>query len=133
MTQAPAPTTPPGNAATRQAARALIASTLAELVNQDQDWLGACRKRIKDRMSNAKHIVFNNEKRMALLLLGRTDEIPALVLRNQQMERMALVCSQALEILDTLGSETASVSTRQRNLGASARATPARHQPAASH
>lgn len=133
MTQASAPNATPDNAAIRQAARTLIASTLAELVREDQDWLGACRKRIKDRMSNAKHIIFNNEKRIALMLLGRTDEIPALVLRNQQMERTALVCSHALEILDALGSEAPSAAARQRNLGTTIRTVPTRHRPTAAH
>ena len=40
----------------RRAARTLIANTLQEMVDQDQDWQGACRKCIKDRMSDAQHI-----------------------------------------------------------------------------
>lgn len=134
MTQAPAPTATPNNAALRQAARALIASTLAELIRQDEDWLGACRKRIKDRMSDAKHTIFNNEKRMALLLLGRTDEIPALALQNRQMERTALVCSHALQILDELGGNaTRPAPARQRSAGPSLHAEPTRTRPTAAH
>ena len=131
MTQAPNATT--GSAAMRQTARTLIANTLAELVQEDQDWLGACRKRIKDRMSNAKHVIFNNEKRIALMLLGRTDEIPPLVVRNQQLERTAQVCALALEILDALGSGNDTASAWQPAAGAARRGPTARHRTAAPH
>lgn len=104
MTDAPESATSPQDLALRRAARALIASTLNELVDQDQDWLGACRKRIKDRMSDAKHIMFNNQRKIGLLLLGRTDDIPALETRNRQLEQAARVCGHALDILDEMGS-----------------------------
>lgn len=86
----------------RRAARILITSTLSEMVDQEGDWLGACRKRIKDRMSDAKHIIFNNQQKIGLLLLGRTDDIPALETRNRQLEHTARVCSEALTILDEM-------------------------------
>ena len=103
MTEASESTTSPQDLALRRAARALIASTLNGLVDEDQDWLGACRKRIKDRMSDAKHIMFNNQRKIGLLLLGRTDDIPVLEARNRQLEQAVQVCSQALEILDDMG------------------------------
>ena len=96
------PPIPLEDAALRRAARTLIAATLGELVDQDQDWLGACRKRIKDRMSNAKHIIFNNERKIGMLLLGRTDDIPALETRNRQLEQAARVCGYALDLLDEM-------------------------------
>ena len=102
MNDAPESTASPQDLALRRAARTLIASTLHELVDQDQDWLGACRKRIKDRMSDAKHIIFNNERKIGMLLLGRTDDIPALETRNRQLEQAARVCGHALDILDEM-------------------------------
>ncbi len=107
MTQAPDSTTTAEAAALRRAARALIAGMLAELVHQDQDWIGACRKRIKDRMSNAKHVIYNNERKIGLMLLGHMDQIAALESRNRQMEHTALVCRHALEILDDMGTHAA--------------------------
>lgn len=103
MSDVPSSAISPHDLALRRAARALIATTLQELVNQDDDWLGACRKRIKDRMSDAKHIMFNNQRKIGLLLLGRTDDIPALETRNRQLEQAALVCGHALTILDDMG------------------------------
>ena len=102
MTAEQEPTTPPQDLALRRAARILIASTLNEIVDMEGDWLGACRKRIKDRMSDAKHIIFNNQQKIGLLLLGRTDDIPALEIRNRQLEQTARVCAQALDILDEM-------------------------------
>lgn len=95
-------TASPPPIAFRRAARTLIASTLAECGLEDDDWLSACRKRIKDRMSDAKHLVFNNQRKIGLLLLGRTDEIPALEDKNRQLEHAARVCEHALHILDDM-------------------------------
>jgi hypothetical protein len=129
MTPAHASATTQDNAALRRAARTLIASMLTELVHQDQDWIGACRKRIKDRMSNAKHIIFNNERKIGLMLLGRTDEIPALEFRNRQMEHTVLVCSQALDILDGMGTETAPQPAAQRRKSVAQRVAPTQPAP----
>ncbi len=103
MTAQPGSAISPQDMVLRRAARALIATTLQDLVDQEDDWLGACRKRIKDRMSDAKHIIFNNQRKIGLLLLGRTDDIPALEIRNRQLEQAARVCGQALDILDEMG------------------------------
>jgi len=128
MTLAPESATAQDSAALRRAARTLIASMLLELVNQDQDWIGACRKRIKYRMSNAKHIVFNNERKIGLLLLGRTDQIPALELRNRQMEHTVLVCGCALKILDGMGHDAAPQSAPSHQSSGASRSAPT--QPA---
>ena len=117
----------PHQLAFRRAARTLIAATLAEWVLEEEDWLGACRKRIKDRMSDAKHMVFNNQRKIGLMLLGRTDEIPALEDKNRQLEHAALVCEYALDILD----EMVSAQTPAAPVSPHHRALPARTaQPA---
>ena len=51
----------------RRAATSLIMGQLGAVVDQDLDWLGVTRKRIKDRMSDAKHIMFNNEMKLRLI------------------------------------------------------------------
>ncbi|CAM8662167.1 hypothetical protein MCEMSEM18_01053 [Comamonadaceae bacterium] len=117
----------PHQLAFRRAARTLIAATLAEWVLEEEDWLGASRKRIKDRMSDAKHMVFNNQRKIGLMLLGRTDEIPALEDKNRQLEHAALVCEYALDILD----EMVSAQTPAAPVSPQHRALPARTaQPA---
>ncbi|BDT71379.1 hypothetical protein os4_09010 [Comamonadaceae bacterium OS-4] len=117
----------PHQLAFRRAARSLIAATLAEWVIEEEDWLGACRKRIKDRMSDAKHMAFNNQRKIGWLLLGRTDEIPALEDKNRQLEHAALVCEVALEILDDM----ATARTPPAPVTPQHRALPARTVPAA--
>ncbi len=99
----------------QQAARALILKQLSDVMQHDADWLAVCRKRIKDRMSDAKHIAFNNELKIKViesqLEKGRSTAVglnvktvilehQALTERNQQLARTTHICALALGLLD---------------------------------
>ena len=100
----------------RRAATSLIMGQLGAVVDQDLDWLGVTRKRIKDRMSDAKHIMFNNEMKLRLIesqlekgTASAAGAPPVKTLiqqhqmlsdKNQELGRIADVCGLALSLLD---------------------------------
>lgn len=104
----------PDSPAMRKAATDLILQQLAELLHQEHHWLSACRKRIKDRMADAKHILFNNDLKLRLIerqlnKSGAADTPPVHALirehqtladKNQQLRLTAHVCALALQLLD---------------------------------
>jgi hypothetical protein len=108
----PDPTSP----AMRKLATDLILQQLTDLVDHDHAWLATCRKRIKDRMSDAKHILFNNELKMRLIekqlekgsaATGGIPPVKTLMQqhqmlgeKNHQLQRTAQVCAVALKLLD---------------------------------
>ena len=103
----------------RRAATSLIMGQLGAVVDQDLDWLGVIRKRIKDRMSDAKHIMFNNEMKLRLIesqlekgTASAAGGPPVKTLiqqhqmlsdKNQELGRIADVCGLALSLLDRQG------------------------------
>lgn len=105
--------------ALRRAATALILSQLNSLVEQEVDWLAVTRKRIKDRMSDAKHIMFNNDLKLRVIegqlekgtaSAGMDLSVKSVIQQHQiltdkiqELGRIAEVCALALSILDRQG------------------------------
>ena len=104
----------PASPTMRKAATDLILQQLAELLQHDHDWMAACRKRIKDQRSDAKHILFNNDLKLRLIerqldKSGAADTPPVrfliqehqvLTQKNHQLREAVHVCALALQLMD---------------------------------
>ncbi|MDT7514603.1 hypothetical protein [Rhodoferax mekongensis] len=120
----------PASPAMRKAATSLILNQLSELVTQDTDWMAACRKRIKDRMSDAKHIIFNNDLKIRLIesqlekgtaaaegappVKTLIQEHQALTVKNHQLQRTAHVCALALKLMDQQAQAAVAISPKRK-------------------
>ncbi len=116
MRATPDPTSSNIHPGLRRSAVALILGQLTPLMEQEVNWIDVTRKRIKDRMSDAKHIMFNNEIKLRVIEgqlekgVAITKDAPSiktliqqhqmLTDKNQELGRIADICCTALSLLD---------------------------------